>query len=192
MADKRLCSIPNCNKPMLARGWCSAHWTRWQRHGDPLSGGTSPGDPEVFYRETALVYDGSDCLLWPFAQNGLGYAVLRQDGKNALVSRLICEAVNGPPPSLEHEAAHSCGKGHMGCVSRRHLSWKTHAENQVDKIRHGTSNRGQKSPVSKITEENAREILSGTISPMEASKKFGITTRQAKNILTGTSWSWLA
>jgi len=30
------CSIPDCNKPTFCRGWCSAHYSRWQRHGDPL------------------------------------------------------------------------------------------------------------------------------------------------------------
>lgn len=39
MAD-HTCTIPDCEKPLLARGWCSAHWTRWQRHGHPLAGGT--------------------------------------------------------------------------------------------------------------------------------------------------------
>ena len=29
------CSIAGCEKPRKARGWCSAHWSRWQRHGDP-------------------------------------------------------------------------------------------------------------------------------------------------------------
>lgn len=37
----RTCSIDDCGKPMLARGWCSAHWTRWKRHGDPMAGGPS-------------------------------------------------------------------------------------------------------------------------------------------------------
>lgn len=32
---KPICSIEGCNKPHLARGWCSKHYTRWQRHGDP-------------------------------------------------------------------------------------------------------------------------------------------------------------
>lgn len=35
---KRTCIIDSCDKPYLARGWCSAHWTRWKRHGDPLGG----------------------------------------------------------------------------------------------------------------------------------------------------------
>lgn len=30
------CSIDDCNKPHFCRGWCTAHYSRWQRHGDPL------------------------------------------------------------------------------------------------------------------------------------------------------------
>lgn len=41
MKATRTCSIPGCDKPHLSRGWCSAHWTRWKRHGDPLGGGTA-------------------------------------------------------------------------------------------------------------------------------------------------------
>jgi hypothetical protein len=32
----RVCSIPNCDKPAWVRGWCQAHYARWQRYGDPL------------------------------------------------------------------------------------------------------------------------------------------------------------
>ncbi len=32
----RLCSIEDCNNPARSRGWCSTHWMRWRRHGDPL------------------------------------------------------------------------------------------------------------------------------------------------------------
>lgn len=39
MKATRTCTIDGCDKPLLARGWCSAHWTRWKRHGDPLGGG---------------------------------------------------------------------------------------------------------------------------------------------------------
>lgn len=33
-----LCKIETCNKPALARGWCSAHHARWLRHGDVDAG----------------------------------------------------------------------------------------------------------------------------------------------------------
>lgn len=31
----RLCSIDGCDLPHKARGWCSTHWARWRRHGNP-------------------------------------------------------------------------------------------------------------------------------------------------------------
>lgn len=40
MSD-RTCSIDGCKKPVgkvKSRGWCTAHYTRWQRHRDPLGG----------------------------------------------------------------------------------------------------------------------------------------------------------
>lgn len=39
MADKFICTIDSCNKPVLnkSRGWCSMHYQRRQKHGDPLT-----------------------------------------------------------------------------------------------------------------------------------------------------------
>jgi len=39
MADELLCKIDGCDKAASKRGWCGAHYRRWQRHGDPLGGG---------------------------------------------------------------------------------------------------------------------------------------------------------
>jgi len=33
---KRTCSVPSCDKPHTARGWCHKHYWRVRRHGDPL------------------------------------------------------------------------------------------------------------------------------------------------------------
>ena len=32
---KRTCSVPECDRPHLARGYCSPHWQRWKKTGDP-------------------------------------------------------------------------------------------------------------------------------------------------------------
>lgn len=36
MSEQRTCTIEGCDKPWFCRQWCSAHYTRWLRHGDPL------------------------------------------------------------------------------------------------------------------------------------------------------------
>jgi hypothetical protein len=33
--DDKICSVDGCDKPVLAREWCSTHYQRWKRHGDP-------------------------------------------------------------------------------------------------------------------------------------------------------------
>lgn len=34
--NERSCSIDGCEEPQLSRGWCSKHYQRWWRFGDPL------------------------------------------------------------------------------------------------------------------------------------------------------------
>lgn len=131
MATKSLCSIPGCDKPRKVMRLCGSHYARLWRYGDPLGGRTSRGDVEKFYRDVVIKYEGDECLSWPYAATD-GYGVMGHNGKKVLVSRRVCEEVNGPAPTPGHHAAHSCGKGHLGCVAKGHLSWKTPFENNQD------------------------------------------------------------
>lgn len=36
----RICSIEGCERAHVGRGWCAAHYRRWQLYRDPLGGGT--------------------------------------------------------------------------------------------------------------------------------------------------------
>lgn len=40
------CSVADCALPVFARGWCSKHYTRWKRHGDPLAITRQPPNTE--------------------------------------------------------------------------------------------------------------------------------------------------
>lgn len=62
-----------------------------------------------------------------------------------LVHRLVCAAFNGPPPTASHEVAHCDGDSLNNVPSN--LRWATHAENEADKIAHGTSLSGRPSNV---------------------------------------------
>lgn len=149
-------------------------------------------EPVRFFRDIVLPYSGSDCLIWPHQRTGAGYGVLNFSGKRYYVHRLVCEDVHGPSPE-GHQAAHSCGNGHLGCVARPHISWKTRSENQMDRIEHGTSNRGERCASAKLSKDDVREIrnLFGIKSQSSIAKQFGVRDATIDAIRTRRSWSWL-
>ena len=193
MAASAICTIQGCNKPSFAKGWCSSHYHRWRRHGDPMKGRTSPGERLRYYEEVVLKYEGDDCLIWPYTRCDYGYGRMKRNGKDNPVHRFLCEDVNGPPPSSSYHAAHSCGNGHRGCVNKHHLSWKTPTGNNADKILHGTLLYGERHPGSKLTEKQAREIYSLRGIEMQSSvaKRYGISFRTVSNIQLGKIWSFI-
>ena len=191
MANSRVCSIDGCGKVNYIKGWCRAHYDRWRRHGDPLGGRTFDGEPLAFLEGTALPFDGDECLIWPFAKNAAGYGWMRHNGKTRLVSRIVCEHEHGPPPTPKHEAAHSCGKGHEGCVSRKHLEWKTPKENAADKLLHGTSRRGECNSATKLTEAQVLRIRASTKLQRELAEEYGITRSAVSGIRLRNRWGWL-
>lgn len=199
MAEKfKACCVDRCKgnahwTKMGKRNMCQGHWRRWKLYGDPLAGRTPDGEAAEYYRTVVLNYDGADCLIWPFARKGAGYARLLVDGKLRLVTRLVCEEERGPPPTPDHQAAHSCGNGDKGCVTKRHLSWKTPAGNAADRLAHGTDNRGEKHGHSKLHEAAVREIiaLKGVEPQAVTAKRYGIHQGTISMIQTRRAWAWL-
>ena len=192
----RLCTIQGCGLKHEAKGFCRRHYMAQREKGDPLSFKfirAKNGEPRRYYDEVALTYDGDECLIWPFARFDRGYAKMTCVGRSHRVSRIICEDVYGPPPTPEHEAAHSCGKGHLGCVAKGHLSWKTPVENQADKIIHGTATRGENNGYAKLDQEKVKEILSlrGVLTNRQIAKNYGIGSTTVSGIQLGKSWKCL-
>lgn len=189
-----LCFIENCGKPVIALGYCERHYRRLRRHGDPLAGGTPAGEPTRFLEEVVLPFNRDECLIWPYAKNSDGYGNIYFEGRHYRVPRLVCENTHGAPPSPEYEAAHSCGKGHLGCCSPRHLSWKTPSENQADKLSHGTHNRGERHNMAKLTDQQVREIraLNGSLSRAQLAKAYGVSVRNIRFIVERKTWTHIA
>ena len=164
---------------------------RFRRHGDPLGGGRRRGEPLAFLETTVVSFGGDECLIWPFATGSDGYGRVWRNGKMCLVHRLVCEREHGPPPTPKHHAAHLCGKGHLGCVNRTHLEWKTPEENCADRLAHGTSARGERHGRSKLTEAQVLEIRASTMPPRELAKEYGIARGRVSDIKLRKTWAWL-
>lgn len=151
------------------------------------------GECERFLREVVLPFTGNECLIWPYARSRNGYGNMKYGDRNVVVSRLVCEIANGHAPSPEHHAAHSCGRGHEGCVSPRHIAWKDPVENNRDKILHGTHLRGERQNGAKLTVGTVREIreLASDMSQRGIARKFGLTPQHVNDVVLRKSWGWL-
>jgi hypothetical protein len=124
------------------------------------------------------------CLIWPFTRAQNGYPTC---GANNAVRphRIMCERRHGPPPSPEHQAAHSCGNGHLGCVNQWHLNWKTPAENQVERHQqHGNV------PSRKLTPEQVDEIRSmkSRERTVDTAARFQVSEANIRQIQAGKTW----
>ena len=136
-------------------------------------------------------FDGDECLIWPFGRDQDGYGTFGLDGRVRKAHRWMCEAIRGAPPTPLHCAAHECGNGHLGCISPKHLFWKTNAENTADMVRHGTTRRDTGRLKRKLDREKVAYIRAakGEKTIADLALMFGITQRQVKKIQQGISWS---
>ena len=187
------CKANGCKKPSGFKGYCSFHHQRWSRTGDPQRASLSDRHK---CRETWLEehkkYEGEDCLIWPFSvsHHGRGQATINGQGMSA--PRAMCLLAHGEPPTDEHQAAHSCGNGHLGCMSPKHLRWATVQENEADKIQHGTLRRGEQINTAKLTREKVLFIRANpNISGVDLANMFKVTPAAISSIRGRKNWAWV-
>lgn len=150
----------------------------------------------------ALEPGSGPCRLWPYGKSDQGYGKVA--GFHTMyVHRLTLEAHVGPAyvgvceisGKLEWKkhAAHSCRNRH--CNSVQHLSWKTVAENQADRLRDGTDNQGEKHGASKLTEADVLEIrkryATGRITQRALAEEYGVTQSVISEIVNRKIWTHL-
>ena len=190
MADKGICAVEGCGKPILHRQWCSPHYHRWRSHGDPTAGGVYAGEITTFIK-AALASETDDCIVWPFARHTGGYGNAWIDGSHQTVHTYVCTHTHGPKPK-GMEAAHDCGNA--PCINPRHIQWKTPAGNQADRIRHGTSNRGGRYRNSKLKEADVRTIRARAEAgePHDViAADYPVSRTVITRVANRTRWGWL-
>lgn len=113
-----------------------------------------------------------------------------------LISRLVCEAFNGPPPSPYHQAAHDDGDTQNDSASN--LFWRTALENAADRDRHGRTKRGQDHYAAKLNAEKVLAIRSNYETAKSQGKVYGavvmlaetngVTLGCIEDIIYGRKW----
>jgi hypothetical protein len=182
------CSIDGCGKAKAPgrRGLCGRHYQRWWRTGDPLGKRALRGAPMQFLESTFMHFEDG-CIIWPF---GRGYGKVWNGDHMVWVHPIVCERFNGKRPTPKHEAAHSCGNGHGGCINGYHLRWATRKENQADRINHGTALRGEQVASARLTESDVRSIrnLAPTETRRKIARRFGVDRKTIGKIIHRQRW----
>ncbi len=133
---KASCSIEGCDRDRLARGWCSLHYQRWKKYGDPLADVAVKIHGDHLARFWSKVdKDGplpmwapflGPCWLWADVPDAKGYSSFWNGTKIVRAHNYSYELHLGPvPDGLELD--HWCRV--RGCVNPSHLDPVTHAEN---------------------------------------------------------------
>ena len=117
---------------------------------------------------------------------------LRANGvrKGRAVHQLVAKAFLGAAPSPAHEVAHRDGSKQNNHFTN--LRWATTLENQRDRFRHGTHNRGEQHPQSKLNAtdiERIRDRYRAGQSQTAIARDFQVTKNHIGHVVHGKAWN---
>ena len=130
-----ICKEYKCFQKVIARGWCSKHYNRWYRHGNPQYVPYYDTPQGVFDYYTIPVTE-TGCLLW---LGGLtdGYGVISINRKQYRAHKWNWENIHGQVPH-GYVLDHTCHT--RACVNDSHLRLATFAQNSANRVGLGTRN----------------------------------------------------
>ena len=157
------CSVEGCARPSRARTYCTMHYQRWKRHGDPLiQGQIRRDDMRRFMQYVDKESSPDGCWLWTGAPSSSGlvrpsargrgeFQVFEPDGerKKYIPYRWYYAQLHGPIPDGIC-CMHTCFNGRLGCVNPAHIRLGTNAENARMADRTGAQHHKSKVPDSAV------------------------------------------
>lgn len=102
------------------------------------------------------------------------------------IHRLVIEAFVGPRPD-GMECCHN--DGNPANNQLRNLRWDTSKNNHADKIRHGTTNRGERCGTAKLTKEQVAAIRADNRLQRLIAADYGVGENTISRIKTGARWA---
>lgn len=141
---------------------------------------------ERFWRKVARL-GPDEC--WVYSKASAVHAKFWNGTALVKAHRFSWELHNGPIPA-GLSVCHRCDN--PPCVNPAHLFLGTHAENMADRNAKGRQARGDRSPVSKLTTDDVREIkraIANRENQTALARRFGVSHVQISHIRHGKTWA---
>jgi len=184
-----ICKIRHCGNSVRAKQMCSKHYQKWRKYGDPEHFIQISSSDKLDFINEAINSQTDECIIWPYSLACKGYGEIQIDGIRWLAHAYVLTKSVGPRPQ-KHDAAHAPVICHnRACVNPRHLRWATRSENQKDRVLDGTDLGGDKSPVSKLTQEQVDQIKKSKAPQYEIAKLYGVNQSQISRIKNKKRWA---
>jgi hypothetical protein len=135
------------------------------------------------------------CWIWTGAACKKGYGNIGtggREGKDVIVTRLICEWTHGPiPPGMM--VCHDCPGGeNPRCVNPAHLFLGSAQDNMTDKVEKGRQLRGETVPNSKLCDSDVVEIRDRyrekSANQGELARRFHVSRPTISEIVNRITW----
>lgn len=183
----KICSIPECNKALKARGWCDTHYQRNRLNGDPLKvkivrKGAPMSERLDFYTDKS-----GDCWMW--TGSGERYGKLSGHGWTVSAHVASYELRFGPVPD-GLVVRHTCDT--PKCVRPEHLELGTNADNSRDMTDRDRQAKGNRQWCAKMTEESVLELrktyASGRMGMRLLAAHYGLSVSTVGKIIHRVTW----
>lgn len=189
------CTIGGCRRTYAAKGYCSLHYNRWRRTGDPLT----PAKPDrrgmSLEDHVNVVRDmtAGPMACWPFTQafGTTGYGRFMHDG--------VMRPAHVWAYELEHGSLatglvvrHHCDN--PPCMNPLHLVSGTHQENMDDKVRRNRQARmpGTQHPGAKLIEAKVEAMRAakdrGEVTVAQLAAEHEVSRSLIELVLAGKRW----
>lgn len=163
---ERTCSVLGCGSTkIMARGWCSTHYKRWRRHGDPLAA-VNRRAPDGSTLAERLDYVGwsvtprrvgmTPCWEWDGLRDRRGYGRLWDGERVQAAHRVAYALAHGTEPG--GHVLHQCDN--PPCVNPDHLTVGDDAANMAEMVTRRRSDNGERRWSVKLTDEDVAAIRS--------------------------------
>lgn len=131
-----------------------------------------------------------ECRRWVGRITNTGYAIVWRDGQNQLVHRLVWNDTNGAIPT-GHEVTHVAQCAHRDCVEAGHLVLMSTRDRIADQTSRHLYAHGERHWNSRLSEDQARLILTGTEAAELTAQRFHVSPGNVRAIRAGRRWKHL-